>query len=361
MRSLSSVSILSLSLSLAGLVACGAGSDSDGGGATDPTTTPGSPTGSANGGAGGTTAAPCAPADPQLIADNEPAPTAIVADGTHVYWLRYETRTLVRAPAAGGAVEEVLSGVGSYDLAIDDENVYAASTKGLVAVNKTTLATSKVGDAVSTRGVAVRAGNVAWETFGVTLRAKGQSAKKVRPTSGVSSGFRNVAIDDATIYDATGASKVARFGFDGKALDPLPLPSGASLRVGDAHVFSVKPSGVTPGVSFVPKAGGAVTTIDMGELVDDKGERRPFKLVPYDLAIDGDELYVLSAFGVQWARVGDTSFRAMQKTGTVSGASPEAGNNAIAVNPTHVFWTGSLPDFTSGKTRGQVFRIARCK
>lgn len=176
-----------------------------------------------------------------------------------------------------------------------------------------------------------------------------------------------MAVDGTTVYDATGSLMVERFGFDGSSLGQLPLESGLSLRVGETNVYSAHMSGATPGVSYVAKSGGDVKTMGMGgmgELIDDKGQRKPSALAPIDIAVDGDTVFALTGFGVQWARVGEASFHAMQTKATLSGAAPSTGNNGIAVNATHVFWTGGVPNLSGDgglATRGQVYRIARCK
>jgi hypothetical protein len=298
----------------------------------------------------------CVAAEPEVVADNEPAPTAIVADAAHAYWLRFSDKALVRAPVTGGPVEILEDKAGSYDLAIDDGNVYLASTAGIVAIDKASRSKTKLGDASWTRGIAARGGYVVWESSGVTLWSTAGS-KTLRPSTGSARGFRNIAIDGTTIYDATGSLKVERFGLDGASLGQLPLESGLSLRVGETHVYAAHLTGATPGVSYVAKSGGEVKTMAFGEMIDDKGQRTPSALAPIDIAVDGDTVFALTSFGVQWARLGEASFHAMQSMPTLSEAVPSTGNNGIAVNATHVFWTGR----NLGNGRGQVYRIARCK
>jgi hypothetical protein len=132
--------------------------------------------------------------------------------------------------------------------------------------------------------------------------------------------------------------------------------SGFSLRVGNKYVYTAG----NFGVSYVAKSGGEVKTLNKGVLSDGM----PMNVKAIDLAIDGETMFALTEFGVQWARVGDASFQALHKTLTLSGLDPSSGNNGIATTATHVFWTGDAGEYDANgmdTPRGQVYRIARCK
>jgi hypothetical protein len=360
--------LLSLFALSAAVAACG-GSDTNNNTNNDPASTPGASGGPGAPGAqpdgGGSTSSACKPQAPEIVAADVPAPTAIVADATHAYWLSFSEFVLMRAPVAGGPPERILEKVFGHDLAIDDQRVYVVSSNGLVGVDKATKTWKKVGHSISTRGMAVKGTNFVWVDSSLWLQSTGPNAvqtKEIRKSNGSSSGFRNVAMDETTVYDATESFKLLRVGLDGSDQGSTEVNTGLSVKVGTTNVYIADPSTPTGGIHVVPKKGGKATTISKGEIVTDTGMRFPTSLVPYDVAVDGETVFALTAFGVQWARPGETTFHSLQSQPTVSGADILGGGNGIAVNATHVFWTGRLPhvEGSGAPVRGQVYRVARC-
>ncbi len=308
------------------------------------------------------TSTPCVPGAPELLADDESGPSAIVADATHVYWLRFKESTLVRAPVGGGDIEVFWEKAARFDLAIDDKNVYVASEEGLVAIDKTAKTRTVVGSGKTSRGIAVHGGNVAWTSDGRATYSSNESNNKYfGERAGLWSGFRTIALDDTAVYDASRGAEVIRFPLDGSPEERLMLAANVTLRSNATHLFTVGPHVMDfafpnrKGVLYMPKAGGEPKLMELVATT-------PLEVAilgPVDMAVEGDEVFIVGSAGVHWARVGE-SFKPLTSKPTVSELQPTSGNNGIAVNATHVFWTGHGLD-GAARSKGQVYRVARCK
>jgi hypothetical protein len=71
------------------------------------------------------------------IATAQPAPIAIAADATRVFWVDRSLGAVRRIPRSGGAVENVVTGlVEPFTLSLDDESVVVAAANGIFRVAK---------------------------------------------------------------------------------------------------------------------------------------------------------------------------------------------------------------------------------
>jgi hypothetical protein len=178
-----------------------------------------------------------------MLAFDQPRPTAVAVDPTHVYWLNADDHTIMRVPISGGSVESAAKDVFSQNFAIDADAIYyVGGTNGpLQRVGKeqrdlTTIATT--GDPAE-GFVAVDSSNVFWATGSVEGNLYFEGNVWMTPKAGLPDGgagapiarmlgLTGLAVDDDNVY-------VTRF--DGKVLytpkaAPQPLSEGVLVASG---------------------------------------------------------------------------------------------------------------------------------
>src|SRR6185436_19282963 len=74
------------------------------------------------------------------LAKDEPAPTAIAVDATHIYWNNFGKSIVRKMPLAGGKISTVYEGnpdIGGRGIALDADGVYFDEAFNIKRVPKT--------------------------------------------------------------------------------------------------------------------------------------------------------------------------------------------------------------------------------
>lgn len=317
------------------MLVAGCGSSSNG------STAPTDPAALGDGGTtppGTTTAKSCSVGTADVVASGQKGASEIVADEEFVYWTTRIDGKLWRAPVAGSGVTPELLGenAGGFALALDAKNVYAVVSSVLTAIDKTTLTKSAIGGVSNLRGIAVRGDSLFFESSGV-YKWNGTKAEKIRPSTGSSSGFRNLAVDDAFVFDlATTPAKLPLAG--GEAVPLAGVISGFAAAVDAQYMYIARQKGL----DIMTKDGVAVGSAPLATV---------------DVVTDADSYFVLTSNGPFRGQSGSPTPLPLALSTASAGVDATTGIvNGIAVNTTHVFYTAAK----DSQAANEVYRVEKC-
>jgi hypothetical protein len=234
-------------------------------------------------------AASLAAAD-QVLADRVGRPVSLTVDATHLYWIDGDAGALVRMARTGGAITTLATGASAW-------------TPWSIAVDATTVYWLDPDDGA--------------------VRATPRGGGVTRTLATGQGDLVGIAIDAGHVYFA-GGDRVRRVAKWGGALATIATGSTPSALVADGYFVYVADALVLGGsnqIYRVPRAGGA--RVVLAEQEDAHG-----------LVADAGHLY--------WKRfwTGDVRRGSRWMPGAATVAGDGGGWGDVAVDATHVWWTG---------------------
>lgn len=291
--------------------------------------------------------------EPTVLADDQPGPSGIAVDATHVYWTHFGKPLVRRMPRAGGPVETLFEGTGELGgmwITIVGDTIYFSEAFSIQKLAKTGGTPSEVGRVAQLPARFTADVDGVYSVSGSVM----QHAPVERRIAGGGE-LWDVAFDATHLYwlDRGGVWRAPKSGGDPQRLARGLFRFG-KLAVSDTDVYWG--DAVLQSIFAVPKAGGTPRFI-----------AHAWDIATRTLAIDKDRLVVMQSGGNLIAidlttRERSSLALALQRGGSADhyydvAVTPDAifvaagGQSLVGAGPVHIDLTKGnpqLPDFRYG-------------